>query len=193
MHQPLIPLLAAGIDWLEGLLPVVFVVIWIVSQVMNLFRGARQPEARPVQPRPVPPLRGGEGGGQGADAMHREIEEFLRRSLEGPKPPGSEQAAGPTKPPRRRQRRPAVEPPLPASGRRPAPIDRAPSGADIASHVATAFEHDLAHESPDTTALVPRQPAISPAAELAAALRAPGGLRQLLLMQEVLARPTHRW
>lgn len=32
------PLLAAGFDWLEGLLPLLFVFIWIVSQVLNVFR-----------------------------------------------------------------------------------------------------------------------------------------------------------
>ena len=32
------PLLAAGFDWLEALLPLLFVFIWIVSQVLNVFR-----------------------------------------------------------------------------------------------------------------------------------------------------------
>ena len=32
------PLLAAGFDWLEGLLPLLFVFIWIISQVLNFFR-----------------------------------------------------------------------------------------------------------------------------------------------------------
>ena len=36
-------LVAAGLDWLEGLLPVLFLMIWVVSQVMNLFRGANKP------------------------------------------------------------------------------------------------------------------------------------------------------
>jgi len=31
-------LLAAGFDWLEGLVPLLFVFIWIVSQVLNVFR-----------------------------------------------------------------------------------------------------------------------------------------------------------
>ena len=31
-------LLAAGFDWLEGLLPLLFVFIWIISQVLNVFR-----------------------------------------------------------------------------------------------------------------------------------------------------------
>lgn len=32
------PLLAAGFDWLEAILPLLFVFIWIVSQVLNVFR-----------------------------------------------------------------------------------------------------------------------------------------------------------
>jgi len=68
---PCIPLLAAGLDWLEGLLPLLFVLFWIVSQVWGVFRKAagdngrnaeRNAErgGRPVaneRPRPVPPRR----------------------------------------------------------------------------------------------------------------------------------------
>ena len=183
MHQFPMPLLAAGLDWLEGLLPVLFVVIWIASQVMNLFRGAKKPEARPVPPRPQPLPRGGD-----ADDMHREIEEFLRRSLEGRERP----PAAPPKPPRRRQRRGPAAEPAPIAARSAAP-ERSSVTSDVASHVAAAFAHDLAHESPASATAVARTPVASPAADLAAALRAPGGLRQILLMQEVLTRPTHRW
>lgn len=189
MHQPVIPLLAAGLDWLEGLLPVVFVVIWIVSQVMNLFRGARRGEARPLPPRPAPPPGGDAADGRVPPDMHREIEEFLRRSLEGGSRPRAEPAVGPAAPPRRRPRRPTVEQPTTPAAARPSE----PAGTDVASHVATAFAHDLAHESPDTTSPIARPEAASVGGELLAALRAPGGLRQLLLMQEVLVRPTHRW
>ena len=51
------PLLAAGLDWLEGLLPVLFVLIWIVSQVWAVFRRVAAPKPpagpvlRPAQPR----------------------------------------------------------------------------------------------------------------------------------------------
>lgn len=183
MHQFPMPLLAAGLDWLEGLLPVLFVVIWIASQVMNLFRGAKKPEARPAPQRPQPPP-----GGAAADDVHREIEAFLRRSLEGQERP----PAGPPKPPRRRQRRvPAAEPsPI---GTRPVAPERASVTSDVASHVAAAFAHDLAHESPSSATAVAPMPVATPSADLAAALRAPGGLRQILLLQEVLTRPTHRW
>jgi hypothetical protein len=33
----------------------------------------------------------------------------------------------------------------------------------------------------------------SASSDLVAAIRSPGGLRQLILMREVLERPTHRW
>ena len=65
---------------------------------------------------------------------------------------------------------------------------------DVAGHVATAFAHDLAHASPDRTIMTTDRAATpSPASELLAARRAPGGLRQLILMREVLERPTQRW
>jgi hypothetical protein len=186
-------LVAAGLDWLEGLLPVLFLVIWVVSQVMNLFRGANKPAGGPVAPprRPPQPAPGGGAGEDRGPALDDEIEEFLRRSLEraaGPQP-----APTPVKPPRPRPRprRAAEPPPVPASG---SGAGLAVGRGDVAGHVATAFAHDLAHESPDRTILTTdRAAAPSPASELLAALRAPGGLRQLILMREVLERPTQRW
>jgi hypothetical protein len=189
-------IVAAGLDWLEGLLPFLFVLIWIVSQVMNLFRGAAKkpvvpPAANPRRqaPPPVPP-RGVPPG----DGLDVEIEEFLRRSLGRP-PAQPAPAVKPAKPPRPRPRprRPAA-PPVEAV--RPAGVTAqrtGDSGGDIAGHVAGAFAHDLAHESPDRVAAVTPRTEPSAASDLVAALRAPGGLRQLILMQEVLARPTHRW
>lgn len=190
MNQPFIPLVAAGLDWLEGLLPVLFVVIWIASQVMNLFRGANKPEARPVPPQPRPLPRGGD-----ANDVQREVEEFLRRSLAGRERPRTEPAAAPpARPPRRRQRRtPAAEPPPLPAGARPQTLGNSSVGTDVASHVATVFAHDLAHQASASTTIAPPAPVASPATDLGAALRAPGGLRQILLMQEVLTRPTHRW
>jgi hypothetical protein len=188
-------LLAAGLDWLEGLLPLLFVVIWIASQVLNLFRGAKRQEARP-QRQPARPARPVVVEPRPGNNLNREIEEFLRGKVgnagQQRQPRGSAPVA---KPSRRRSRRPtAVEPPplpaevLPAIPRSPA------AGSDIASHVASAFAHDLAHESPDSTLRMGNQAVVlSPADDLAAALRAPGGVRRLLLMQEVLTRPTHRW
>jgi hypothetical protein len=62
----------------------------------------------------------------------------------------------------------------------------------VASHVALAFADDLAHASP--TAIDAASPHLTtPAASLLAALHSPGGLRQLVLLREVLERPIHRW
>ena len=187
-------LVAAGLDWLEGLLPFLFVMIWIISQVMNLFRGAAKPPAgAPAAPAPRPP-RPVPGGGQVAnrdEQLDGEIEEFLRRTLSrGARP---QPVPPPVKPPRPRQRsrRPAAPPAVPASGRA---ASLATERGDVAGHVATAFAHDLAHESPDrTVATAARAAEASPASEVLAAVRAPGGLRQLILMREVLERPTDRW
>jgi hypothetical protein len=189
---------AAGLDWLEGLLPFLFVLIWIVSQVMNLFRGAANkpaapPAANPRRPVPPPVPRRGAEPGQPLDV---EIEEFLRRSLgrppQQPSPPAVKPpAAQAVKPPR--PRRPVTPPaevvrPAAAAGQR-----AGNSGGDIADHVTGAFAHDLAHESPDRVAAVTPRAEPSASSDLVAAIRSPGGLRQLILMREVLERPTHRW
>ncbi len=186
-------LVAAGLDWLEGLLPFLFVLIWIVSQVMNLFRGAaKKPMEVPPPPRRQPrPVPGGRAGENLGDSLDGEIEEFLRRTLDRSARP--QPVPQPVKPPRQRQRpRRATTPPaVPAGGRTAIP---AAEQGDVAGHVASAFAQDLAHESPDRMVTAPVPVAErSPASDLVAALRAPDGLRQLILMREVLERPTHRW
>ena len=178
-------LLAAGLDWLEGLLPFLFVLIWIVSQVLGLFRkAANNPPAKPAAPRP----RAGRQVEAG-DPIDREIEEFLVRSVR------QEQRQRAGKRSSRRgsrsgQRR--VEaglegpPPLP-------PSVAADRQEDVSEHVAAAFAHDLVHESPTDAAAPGSGQVASPTTELLAALRSPAGLRQLILMREVLDRPTYRW
>lgn len=78
------PLLAAGLDWLEGLLPVLFVLIWIVSQVWAMFRRVAAPKPpagpvlRPAQPR-VEELRDEvvQRDAQLREELERQIEAFL--------------------------------------------------------------------------------------------------------------------
>ena len=111
-------LLAAGLDWLEGLLPVVFVLIWIVSQVWAVFRRAaapQRPAGGPV-PRPVRPRAAGDRApverpdGPGRTELERQIEEFLLESR-GRQVQQPDAAAG-----GRGERRPATKPrPAPAA------------------------------------------------------------------------------
>ena len=203
-------LMAAGLDWLEGLLPLLFVVIWIVSQVMGTLRKAGQARRQAAEP---PQLReAGDNAARDPQGLDREIEEFLKRSLGGqpkrqpPSPPPS-----PSSRERSRQRgsgqrqRPPVtagQPPLlpVQQSRVQQPLVQQirmeatrVGAADISSHVEAAFAHDLAHESPGLTASRPtNQQAAHPAAHLIAALRSPEGLRQLILMREILERPAFR-
>jgi hypothetical protein len=207
MHASPGCLVAAGFDWLEGLLPLVFVLVWVVSQVVSVFRKAGQaarpgrPEAdlpQPVRPRPARPQPAGENPAGDPAGLDREIEEFLRRTLGGERQP--QPVPRPDRVPAKPRQRSAIKrprlvtsggpPPLPA----PPPVRPARAGdGDISRHVEAAFAHDLAHESPSTTgaAVVVRPPAA--AADLVAALRSPEGLRNLILMREILERPTHRW
>ena len=203
-------LMAAGLDWLEGLLPLLFVVIWIVSQIMGTLRKAGQARRQAAEP---PQLReAGDNAARDPQGLDREIEEFLKRSLGGqpkrqpPSPPPS-----PSSRERSRQRgsgqrqRPPVtagQPPLlpVQQSRVQQPLVQQirmeatrVGAADISSHVEAAFAHDLAHESPGLTASRPtNQQAAHPAAHLIAALRSPEGLRQLILMREILERPAFR-
>jgi hypothetical protein len=196
MNTPV--LFAAGLDWLEGLLPFLFVLFWIVSQVFNAFkavgRGRQQPPAaRP--PRPAPPApQADEIRGQ----LERQIGEFLRQQEGRRGPP----AARPTPPVQQRPPRRPKEgrPPPSAPPAKPKVAERATVAAaasDVARHVHDAFDHELEHLSTSIAAGAPvneppRRPA-APAAELVTMLRNPTTLRQLILLREVLDRPTERW
>jgi hypothetical protein len=213
---------AAGLDWLEGLLPLVFLLFWVVSQVVNVIRkasGAGEPKPpEPVRPRP-PRLRPNADGDPAAapgDArieLERQIGEFLRQSRSGQSTAQRPQPAAPPKP--RPAPRPARVPRLDATPRggtpplAPAPRDASTAqrpmggmpqdGSDIGRHVHDAFAHDLRHlESPlaehehNIDGASIRRPATA-AAELATALRNPATLRQLILLHEVLDRPVDRW
>jgi hypothetical protein len=98
MPAPFIPPLAAIVDWLFIIIPIVFMVIWMLNQA---FGKANPPPPRPrpgiprpnpaAQPRPVQP----------AGNVNDEIENFLRRAAQAraaqaaqpAAPPGAAQAA----------------------------------------------------------------------------------------------------
>jgi hypothetical protein len=105
------PLLAAGLDWLEGLLPLLFVLFWIVSQVWGVFRkvggdnvrgdNGRNAEraGRPVgreRPRPMPPRpqqRPREIGGEGLrmeDLLRQDDRDLPPDPMIDRPPPGGE-------------------------------------------------------------------------------------------------------
>ncbi|MFM7243750.1 MAG: hypothetical protein ACKO40_06180 [Planctomycetaceae bacterium] len=212
MHAPeLVPVVAAGIDWLESLLPLLFVLFWIVSQVVTLIRrvagdGGRPGPAPVVLPRPPRPAD------DAREVLERQIGEFLRESRGDRGRAAAAKPVAPRPEPRRpkppkpvqRQATPVaasrVPPPLPAppprlSDRHLQPLGEA--GDDITQHVDGAFAHDLRHRvAPSSTAVTATGSAAArgtTAADLAAALRDPATLRRLVLVREVLERPVDRW
>jgi hypothetical protein len=106
MNMPCI-LFAAGIDWLETLLPVLFVLFWIVSQLFAIFRriaGNAGPQPPVVLPLPRErvgePRRPPQPAPQGPDPrdeLQRQIEEFLKTATDARR----QQADVPREPPPR--------------------------------------------------------------------------------------------
>jgi hypothetical protein len=213
--------LAAGLDWLEGIVPLLIFLFWVASQVRSIFGGAgRGKAAGPVvvRPAPRPPLAD--------DERHREIarqiEEFLRdsgsRNREAPPAPPRPtegpaerrrrtEAASRDQPPRPPQvpRPPQPAPPRRAASRVPAGAPRPPQpppaigslgghAADVARHVEDAFAHDPNNFPSGLSRTGGGAARAGTAAiDIAALLRDPATLRNLVIVREVLDRPVERW
>jgi hypothetical protein len=202
--------LAAGLDWLEGLLPALFVGFWILSQVFALFRRVPQGREPVIVVKPAPPA---EQPLPNRERLQKEIEEFLTDRRSGRSQADEQQKTSATRPPDQRARRraearrdrgtgepprvaEAVVTPPPLPGPAATNVLQPPVVAtDIARHVDKAFANDLAHAAPprgdDIGTVQPAQPAARP--PLVALLRDPETIRQAVVLREVLERPTDRW
>ena len=138
MHSPIATcvLFAAGFDWLEALLPFLFVAFWIVSQVFAVFRrlqgGGRQqpppPRFDPVRDRPRPPQPAGEDAADQRSVLEKQIAEFLREATGEKKSQPTMQKSEPgaaTRPqPPRPERRADADRRAPQTPRAAAPVRR---------------------------------------------------------------------
>jgi len=162
-------LFAAGIDWLEAILPILFVGFWILSQVFAIFRRvgggpAKPPVVRlPDAPGPdamrrddLPRLPQPAGDVDPRAELEKQITDFLRqvtgeksgaeRPL--PRPQPKPQPAPTLASPKPLAPRPRTEQPP-----RPRPAVQAPrsvgtlatGSSDVARHVQDAFAHELSH------------------------------------------------
>lgn len=207
----IVPILfAAGIgDWLEALLPALIGLFWVAAQIFNAVRAAGRPRqpppvVRPPRPRPQPPV-----DPTRAEEIRAELERQIGEFLERPKPPADRAAprrprpsGGPPVVRRVKRQGGQPPPPVPAAGTS-AVADRGPSAvprSDVARHVQDAFGHELKHLASSLPGAAPagsepQRPgaAGNPAVDLAAALRSPATLRQLVLLREILERPVDRW
>ena len=144
-------LFAAGFDWLEALLPFLFVAFWIVSQVFAVFRrlqgGGRQqqppplPRFDPARDRPRPPQPAAEDAADPRSVLEKQIAEFLREAT-GEKQPQptinqptmkkSEPGAATRPQPPRPERRADADRRAPQAPRAAAPVRREPKKNAVA-------------------------------------------------------------
>lgn len=199
------PLFAAGLDWLEALLPVIFILIWIISQITTIVRklsgeqpAAQPPKPKPPRPRPAvkpaeaaarvaPPPRKAEPAGAGLDAeLRRQIEQFLKGR---PTEPIQVDRAGP--PPMPPKPRPASKPQRrqskPTQPSRRADVGKTPI-AEM-PHLSSSLR-PAASEEPVTR---PAAASIAVAGTIAGLLADPRSIRQAIVLREVLDRPVERW
>ena len=206
------PLILAAAVW-EVVVGVIFFVLYGIGQLLSAResikkkpveqkRPARPPakqaaEGRPLAPQPV---------GQ-EESLRREVEDFLRRA-QG-KPPQQERASSPPRKPKP-QRTP---PPQPEGGLRhegvAEHVAKHISSKQLVEHaeklgdeVALAddrlesrlhqrFDHQVGslQRREESTAPPGKEKEKGAAAEIAAMMRSPQGMRQLILAQEILRRP----
>ena len=171
------PLFAAGFDWIEALLPFLFVAFWIISQVFAVFRrlqgGGRQPQppVRIDRPRGQPRPPG--GGADVRSELERQIQEFLRQATgeQARRPGGPPEPARPATPAQPRADQPSRGQPRtePARKVEPARIER-PSGQRPAAAPARKDPAGAA-----TAKRVPGRQTVPPAPGSVAASLAPQG------------------
>lgn len=195
--------LAAG-EWLEALLPFLFLLFWVVSQIRNFFRAVNQ--GRPQGPVPVRPAPRPVADDERRREIARQVEEFIRRAA-GEKEPAARREAGAPRP--SKPRRAAAPVPAPGAARQPvrearaAPEPARPLGSlgghggDVARHVGDAFAHEVGRLEPGAGGRAEAATGVvAPAGsvtDIASLLRNPATLRQMLLVREVLDRPVERW
>jgi len=215
-------LLAAGIDWLEAILPILFVGFWILSQVFAIFRRvgggpAKPPVVRlPDAPRrddlPRAPQPAGDVDPRAE--LEKQITDFLRQvtgEKSGAERPLPRPQPKPQPTPTLASPKPLAPRPKTAQPPRPRPAAQAPrsvgtlatGSSDVARHVQDAFAHELSHlqsgfdkatdePAKEVTSQSPPRGGIS-ARDLVVAARDPATIRQAILLREILERPVDRW
>lgn len=200
------PILAAGIDWLEALLPLAFVAFWIISQIVNVIRSVsgagRQPQPQPARGPRRPPAAPRPAADPRAE-LERQIEEFLRGTKAARPEPPPTPSRTPPKPVAERARPPrppATTPPAPTVAGRVAQrhMGSLERSSAVAAHVHDAFAHEIGHlhsplDAPEAAAGTASARTLSPADEIAELLRSSATMRQLVVLHEVLERPVGRW
>ena len=160
-------LLAAGIDWLEAILPILFVGFWILSQIFAVFRrvggGPAQPPVVRVPDAPrrddLPRAPQPAGDVDPRAELEKQIADFLKqvtgekagaeRPLPRPQPkPQPTPTLSSPKPlaPRPKAEQPPRSKPAAPAAQAPRSVGTLAVGpSDVARHVQDAFAHELGH------------------------------------------------
>lgn len=215
-------LLAAGIDWLEAILPILFVGFWILSQVFAVLRRvgggpAKPPVVRlPGAPRADDARRMPQPAGDvdPRAELEKQISDFLKqvtgekagaeRPPPRPQPVLPPQSSTKPLPPRPKAERPPRPKPAAPEAQASRPVSTLAAGPSaLARHVEDAFAHELGHlhsgleqAADDSAKASPVRTAARgglTARDLVAAARDPATIRQAILLREILERPVDRW
>jgi hypothetical protein len=243
------PLLADIGELLGAIITLGAIIFWVIQKIAEANKAVQRRPVRPAAPAARAAAQGGrQPGGQQADPLRNQVEEFLRRANQGNPP---RQAGAPARKPPAPVReiellvdevqpqttRQTISAPLPPVGaqrtipsladrqqaRRQAPPSKRKSLAEEADERAAArsksiaqkvshlgeriisedrqfddqlkakFDHAVGTLAAETVRESAPDPRDSPAAQIATMLANPDGVRQAIVLNEILSRPTDRW
>ncbi len=238
------PILAELGELIGAIVPLLFIVIWVVQRIIEANKAIRGREPHPAMPEAAENAPGGaeRPGGQQADSLRAQVEEFLRRagqseenqgakgtpvpaaasrdtkllvsSERGDSGRGSDQrdrtrASKSSSPGRRQTAGPRPRQSLAQSaedriGARARTI--AQNASNLGQRIVTddqqfdvqlksKFDHTLGKLAANTVPASELTPVreSTPASQIAEMLANPDGVRQAIILNEVLRRPTERW
>lgn len=208
------PPLADIVDVIKVVVPLVFVVIYVLSQVMGA--NPKKPPARPQGNRPQPP--------PGGKDLRKEIEVFLQQAQQ--KAHEQQKRGQRVRPQTKRRRRPPErerELPVEAEVIEPVEIEERHLSSTVGKlessikgthfkhltsqieqadermeeHVHQAFDHAVGHLGHGAMAVGGAGSALDGPeglpAKIVQMLRSPDGMRQAVVLNEILQRPENRW
>lgn len=201
------PIIAAG--WIEWVFPIIVFILYTIGQLVSNNKGNKPPQPQPRGPKPRGPVAPPQQPRTLEEKLRGEVEQFLRK-VQGEQPEEAPRPTVVTQRPLVVKMEPSsqsvleLEPPRESLQQH---VSKHMSTADVTQHVATLgaevgqadekleahlqqkFQHQIGALEHRQQRAEPQRRQNKAAAEIAALLRTPTGMRQAIIASEILRRP----